>query len=118
MVASGNSLICCLRGSGAGRHGETGETMADLTVSWSTLEAVHGALDKATSTFTGASLPAEGGASGAEDVAQAFATFRTAQQRSDEWLADTSRTLGEYAKDTKSLFADADDDLSGKAGGK
>ena len=92
--------------------------MADLEVSWSTLEAVHGALDKATGTFTGASLPTEGGASGAEDVAQAFATFRTAQQRSDEWLADTSRTLREYAKDTKSLFADADDDLAGEAGGK
>lgn len=92
--------------------------MADLTVSWSTLEAVHGALDKATDTFSDASLPAEGGASGSGDVAQAFATFRTAQQRSDEWLADTSRTLREYAKDTKSLFADADDDLAGKAGDK
>jgi hypothetical protein len=92
--------------------------MADLSVSWSTLEAVHGALEKATGTFKGASLPAEGGASGSGDVAQAFATFRTAQERSAEWLADTSRTLGEYAKDTRSLMADADDDLAGKAGGK
>ncbi|MCS6560280.1 MULTISPECIES: hypothetical protein [Curtobacterium] len=92
--------------------------MADLTVSWSTLEAVHGALEKATATFAGASVPSEGGAFGADDVAQAFATFRTAQQRSDSWLADTSRTLGQYARDTKSLFADADDDLAGRAEGK
>ncbi|MDT0234433.1 hypothetical protein [Curtobacterium sp. BRB10] len=92
--------------------------MADLQVSWSTLEAVHGALEKATETFSGDALPAEDGAFGADDVAQAFATFRTAQQRSAEWLADTSRTLGQYAKDTKSLFADTDDDLAGMAGGK
>lgn len=92
--------------------------MADLTVSYSTLEAVHGALERATETFSGDALPVEGGAFGADDVAQAFATFRTAQQRSAEWLADTSRTLGQYAKDTKSLVADADNDLAGKAGGE
>ncbi len=92
--------------------------MADLTVSYSALEAVHSALEKATETFSGDALPTEGGAFGADDVAQAFATFRTAQQRSAEWLADTSRTLGQYAKDTKSLVADADTDLAGKAGGE
>ncbi|MCA5924996.1 hypothetical protein [Curtobacterium oceanosedimentum] len=92
--------------------------MADLMVSYSALEAVHGGLERATETFSGDALPAEGGAFGADDVAQAFATFRTAQQRSAEWLADTSRTLGQYAKDTKSLVADADTDLAGKAGGE
>ncbi len=31
---------------------------------------------------------------------------------------DTSRTLAQYAHDTKSLVQDADDDLAGKAEGK
>ncbi|WP_071301787.1 hypothetical protein [Curtobacterium sp. MCBA15_013] len=91
--------------------------MADLRVSYSTLDGVYNALESATKTFEGASMPADGEAFGADDVAAAFATFRVAQQRSAAWLGDTSRTLGQYAHDTKSLVQDADDDLAGKAGG-
>jgi len=91
--------------------------MADLSVSWSALEAVHDALSRAMSTFDGARLPSDRGAFGAGDVEQAFATFRTAQRRSTAWLTDTSRTLAQYAKDTRSLLERADSDLAGKAGG-
>lgn len=91
--------------------------MADLRVSYSTLDGVYNALESAAMTFDGASMPADGGAFGADDVAGAFATFRAGQQRSAAWLGDTSRTLGQYAHDTKSLVQDADDDLAGKAGG-
>ncbi|KTR04594.1 hypothetical protein [Curtobacterium luteum] len=90
--------------------------MATLQVSYKTLDQVHGALDSARSTFTSADLPADGGAFGAEDVSQAFAAFRTSQQRSAAWLADTSRTLAQYAHDTKSQVADADLDLARSAG--
>jgi len=91
--------------------------MADLLVSYSTLDGVYNALESATKTFEGASMPADGGAFGADDVTGAFATFRTAQERSAAWLGDTSRTLGQYAHDTKSLVQDADDGLAGKAEG-
>ncbi len=90
--------------------------MADLRVSYSTLDGVHDALGTATRTFDDAEVPADGGAFGADDVTQAFATFRTAQQRSTEWLADVSRTLAQYAHDTKSSIRNADEDLAGKAG--
>jgi hypothetical protein len=90
--------------------------MADLRVSYSTLDGVHHALESATKTFDGASMPEDGGAFGADDVAAAF--VRAAQQRSAAWLVDTSRTLGQYAHDTKSLVQDADDDLAGKTGGR
>ena len=92
--------------------------MADLQVSYSTLDGVRDALDAATKKFAATSPPADGGAFGADDVAQAFSTLRTSQERSAEWLADTSRTLAQYAHDTKSLVEDADDDLAGKAGGR
>lgn len=90
--------------------------MATLQVSYSTLDHVHRALDSARTTFTSADLPGGGGAFGADEVVRAFATFRTAQQRSAAWLADTSRTLAQFAHDTKSQVADADLDLARKAG--
>lgn len=92
--------------------------MADLRVSYSALDGVQHALDSASKTFTRAPIPADGGAFGADDVTGAFAVFRSAQDDSASWLADTSRTLAQYAHDTKSLVQDADDDLAGKAGGK
>ncbi|MFS0730042.1 hypothetical protein ABC270_08190 [Curtobacterium sp. 1P10AnD] len=90
--------------------------MAALKVSYSTLDQAFDALDDATSTFSTDSMPSDGGSFGADDVAQAFAAFRTAQQRSAAWLADTSRTLAQFAHDTKSQVADADLDLARKAG--
>lgn len=90
--------------------------MATLKVSYGTLDQVYKALDDATSTFSEGSMPVGGGAFGADDVTQAFAAFRTSQQRSAAWLADTSRTLAQFAHDTKSQVADADLDLARKAG--
>lgn len=90
--------------------------MAVLKVSYRALDQVHDALDAAKSDFCTDPELVDGGAFGAEDVTQAFATFRTAQQRSAGWLADTSRTLAQYAHDTRSHVADADDDLARKAG--
>ncbi|MGL3198243.1 MULTISPECIES: hypothetical protein [Curtobacterium] len=89
--------------------------MAALKVSYSTLDQVSDALDHATSTFSEDSMPTDGGSFGVDDVTQAFAAFRTSQQRSAAWLADTSRTLAQYAHDTKSQVADADLDLARKA---
>lgn len=91
--------------------------MADLRVSYSTLDGVHHALSRAAQTFAASAVPRDGGAFGAEDVTQAFATFRRSQERADEWLANTSRTLAQYARDTRSLVQDADELLAATARG-
>ncbi|OII16905.1 MULTISPECIES: hypothetical protein [unclassified Curtobacterium] len=92
--------------------------MADLRVSYATLDGVRDALDAAQELFANASVPTDGGAFGADEVTDAFTVFRASQERSAGWLADASRTLAQYAHDTKSLVQDADAELAGKVGGK
>ncbi|WP_141399210.1 hypothetical protein [Curtobacterium sp. 'Ferrero'] len=84
----------------------------ELRVSYAALEGVSRTLTVARNTFAERPIPSANGAFGAEPVESAFARFRAAQERSTGWLVDTSRTLAQFAYDTRQLVPDTDTDLA------
>lgn len=90
--------------------------MAELQVSYDTLDGLCTVLTMASRSFEVERDLRRSGAFGADEVDDAFSVFWTSQEHAAGWLADTSRTLARYTDDTRSLFEHADDDLAGRAG--
>jgi hypothetical protein len=63
--------------------------------------------------FTDGCVWGSAGAFRAAEVYQAFTTMRAMQQPMVQWLSDSATTLSTYARDTKSLSQDADQDPAG-----
>lgn len=89
--------------------------MVKLQVSYDALEDVGSRMSAAAERFAGDALPTGGGTFGAAEVEHAFSTLRTMQASMTTWLGDTATTLGKYATDTASAFANADRALASGA---